>query len=472
MKQAIKDEELKIDRENLIGINFNRESRELKFHYKNKNKDESFKLPASPNKVEVYGSLYEVVDGDADILELFNKYPFIYKKILVPSDETLSTYAEENPGLKEFFPIKLNLRNCILAGSIALDSLPVLSIFRSVIVGEVAAIEKIFTSGVTFTESIVAKDFIFSNVEFKKEAFFNKTTFLSKFDFQDTIFFDRAVFFGSYFKNNTRFFNSRFLKSCNFRKCTFNQIDTTMSDFKERLDFKHALFRGHFKLSGNIKNIFLGDIFFTEEFRFEIDSCIIESIDFSTEENDLFRKKETFMRTNEKRGLINIDIKNAYNRETFLQLKRLAVRQNDAVSAVIFHKKESDKYLVLLKERQNNFKEKSYNILKKEWRDNFEDKLILYIEKKVSYFGTSFHRVILWQVAFNIVCFFLYIIFSKSCTSCDNPCYWTDYNLFAQLMIPIKLSGNFDIWNLLQLIGNSFFTYELVKSFRKFSRKF
>jgi hypothetical protein len=91
----------------------------------------------------------------------------------------------------------------------------------------------------------------------------------------------------------------------------------------------------------------------------------------------------------------------------------------------------------------------------KSW-NNFSDRFILEFEKIFSDFGTNIKKSIFYFIFFNLFIFVSYGI-----------CY--DYS-FDKLIIPFK-ADIFTFFHFLTLIINPFLIYEIIKSFRKYSRK-
>ena len=160
---------------------------------------------------------------------------------------------------------------------------------------------------------------------------------------------------------------------------------------------------------------------------------------------------------------MNVSVeKNCKDRETLSVLKKGFIATNNNITALEFHKKEHERHY-----KDLNF------------YDNFQDKILLFIEKWISHFGTDPLRPVFWFLLVNLLALFYYKGFGNI-FQIDNI--KENLNFLPDLMSPTKLLdlnstdnmklNGFEFFNFLRWIVNSFLLYEMIKSFRKFSKKF
>jgi uncharacterized protein YjbI with pentapeptide repeats len=167
-----------------------------------------------------------------------------------------------------------------------------------------------FTKLANFEGSTFTKKAVFAGSGFTKKANFFGATFIKEAYFLDSTFKEEAYFSYSTFTKKAYFSNSTFTKKAYFFKSTF----------KEKISFEFSRF-GDILFLNNINNEKK-----EEKFSLNMKSAVLDRIDLS-----------------------DTVIDNAENRETFLVLKNIAIKQNDRVSALDFHKKEMNKYFADLK---------------------------------------------------------------------------------------------------------------------------
>lgn len=275
-----------------------------------------------------------------------------------------------------------------------------------------------FGGSTTFT-----KEADFSNSKFNKVAYFSGLTFKGKTDFSNSIFNEKIIFSNSIFKKLVNFSDSIFKKEACFLKSTFNEkINFFNATFNKKTDFSESTFKKEADFELSKINFLLFDNIKGDGI-FNLQKSQIDKISYS-----------------------GTNIKKVKNRETFLVLKNLALKQNDQISALDFHKKEYEKH----------FEELSF-------KNNFSDKFILYFEKMISGFGTSISKSITSFIIFNLTIIALYILLYNN-FSCLKL---TD---FVELVISLK-ADNFTYFHVITLIINPILIYEIIKSFRKYSRR-
>ena len=186
----------------------------------------------------------------------------------------------------------------------------------------------------------------------------------------------------------------------------------------------------------------------------------------------------------------NHNITKVADRNTWLTLKQAAIKQNDHISALEFHKKEMEQYKQDLKKSSENSKK---NRILKLFNGA---RLILLFEQWASDFGTNALRSVLWIILITLffeasLFWYLYINYDAQQFNIS----WASFiNSYLYSLNPIKhindiLSPYMTSKTPSDLINNSFgialfgvanfiknivvgvLIYETIKSFRRFSRK-
>ena len=280
----------------------------------------------------------------------------------------------------------------------------------------------------------------FSETVFRKNANFSKSSFDGIIDFSSATFIKNADFEMAEFTYSVKFNNALFSCSTSFLGGTFKgEAFFIKALFINEVNFIEVIFTKTIYLDCIQKCIF--------DFNFaKIDRLVIASKDIIT--------------INLKSTTVNkIDYGNtkfsADNRETFLTLKYVALKQHDQIKALEFHTQEY----------QSHYEKLNWNNA---------DKWILGFENSISYFATNVGRAIGWLV-FLIVFFYFFIFMLLG---------GGDANMhdFVRFTAPISydlttIFGNkitvgffvgllFILYKILQFV----MIYEVVKSFRKFSR--
>ena len=273
----------------------------------------------------------------------------------------------------------------------------------------------------TFFKEQFDRPVTLSGAIFIKNASFMQVIFKDNINFSNVFFGCIADFCLSEFQGTANFRNSKFQDTANFKGTIFKDI----ANFKETI-FKELL---------NISNLT-----FNEGAKLNLMNTQVDSIDFTESK---------------------IEVDNAENRETFLVLKNIASRQNDNISALDFHTKEYEKYY------------KSIDWLSKD----LGNKGILFFEKWVSHFGTKVWKGIVAFILFDLIFylwedFFCYVLGDTYLYLLEYLSFTRFLDSFIQSIHPVVSKGDIGIVDFFQLIINSFIVYEIIKSFRKFSRKF
>lgn len=277
----------------------------------------------------------------------------------------------------------------------------------------------IFISEINFSK--ISKDISFTNC-----------CFLKKISFVNLTIKHLVTFPGSVFNGELSFNTVTAEKEVTCMGSQFNaEVNILLSTFQEIIIFSDSTFSSKLNIGyTEINNFDLLSIDFKEGSVLDFKNVKINFLSYSGE--SLFEVK-------------------VENRKTFLVLKQLALKQSDHISALRFHKKEYEEYLKELKaEKKRSF-----------------DYWILLFEKNISEFGTSVGKAMAYLIGVNIFIFMIYHCFNPEHEGGSS--FLDHFNHFAVFVTPFH--GEFGILNLIMLIINSVLLYEVIKSFRKYSRR-
>lgn len=163
-----------------------------------------------------------------------------------------------------------------------------------------------FTEKAYFSEAEFTKEACFSNAIFTKQAHFLGAIFTKEAYFYDAKFTKEAYFDDAQFNDSVYFMEAQFLRCTSFEFARINSflIFDEINNEKNELDFSN--------------------------FKLDLTSTIARNITYS------------------KHNITNVE-----NRNTWLTLKQAAIKQNDNISALEFHKKEMLQYKEDLKKSAN-----------------------------------------------------------------------------------------------------------------------
>ncbi len=335
--------------------------------------------------------------------------------------------------------------------------------------------ETCFTKDANFEAAHFEKNIDFSETEFKKSANFKEVYFKGQTDFSEieiteqanftkSIFFNKVWFPLANFFNNTNFTNSKFKEDVKFNSSMFQdqadfkeaefeqRADFTETNFAKKLDFTEAHFRGNTCfLFSKINHLRFHKINAGEQadtkFILDLMSAEIEYMDYVQ---------------------ANIGQNNIANTETALLLKHIASEQHDQRTASKFHKYEMYKYYEDLKGNKTATTE-----------HRVQDLVIVSFERWVSNFGTNPWRAILCLLAVNIILVFVgnlggHVFHISNFKVAMSMFKWKLLEELVQFIFIYFLHERFDSLSLvhyLAFIINPILLYEIIKSFRKYSRK-
>jgi hypothetical protein len=263
-----------------------------------------------------------------------------------------------------------------------------------------------------------------------------------------------ATFCGAIFNNGVSFLDSKFDTPNNY-KVSFDRAQFTKSagfvnvEFNKKTSFKHAAFN---------KDVDFNGTKFSDEVSF-VGTVFNDIVDFTSA---IFNNVLNFSGVKN----IDIDLKHAIidrieygnvefksdNRETFLTLKNAALKQHDQIKALEFHTQEY----------QTHFK----NL---EWaKEDRGNKFILGFEYLVSNFGTNVWRSLVSLLVLTAV---FYLVINRCNLDTESLVKFilpTSYDIDTVFSFGVEWWGRwlFLLYKILQFV----MIYEVVKSFRKFSR--
>jgi uncharacterized protein YjbI with pentapeptide repeats len=318
----------------------------------------------------------------------------------------------------------------------------------------------------------------FEKCNFKYPTYFNNSTFFNNIDFNETIFENKALFQKCEFYGTTSFHNTKFLKLADFYQATFHQLQIFYkTDFNKNvvfsrvnfmknicfhyvsvesnLIFRHANFVKGLDLSLTIIN---GQINF-----FNAKLKKFESVSDPKDDKIGAEKYDEYI----SKGIITHKNK----RETFRVIKNELISQNNVIDSLTYKSLE----VSALEEELKNNKD-----------SEFWDKVILFFSKYSNLFGESWSRALVFIL---VIGSFFYMF---SLLGIENyPYTWgvgntwdaLDFYLgnFFEFLNPThkmdyigkeyQLNAFFKLFNFVGRIFVSFGIYQLIVSFRKFSKK-
>jgi len=243
------------------------------------------------------------------------------------------------------------------------------------------------------------KETSFNLATFNKNVTFNGAEFSGEVEFLDTIFNDGVDFRGQRVRtasNNKSFTGDLCINMNNHQNAIFHQLDNFM---KHSYSFAMTIFH---KITNSAKLVILliiptyakvsTDILYLPKFSKKVDftgAIFNNLLNFSGVENINLDLKHTII---DRMEYDNTKF-SSDNRETFLTLKNVALKQNDQIKALEFHTQEYQIHLKALRENKTN--------------KNLSDRFVLTFESWVSAFGTN---VILSIMSFVGVVILFYVL--------------------------------------------------------------
>ena len=334
--------------------------------------------------------------------------------------------------------------------------------------GEIYFDRASFGEEANFSKANFGREVFFRGAMFAKESHFFLATFNKYSDFHQAKFGDKAHFSHVTFEEETRFREVRFIKKADFRHAVFKkEADFIKAIFEERASFLVARIDLFIFRAVNEKVP-------QAEFKLDLTYARIEDMDY---------KKST------------LDTKYLKNRETCVILKKSAAKQHDQVAALNFYKSEMHKYYNELwgkgehkqsDEQADKQPDKNTERNNGKRKNRVIDKWIVWFEKHVSDFGTNPIQAAGWLLGANFLLACIHILighqFSQFLSVFYFPSLYEYFVLVKQLGIEIgnllffyfrhSEIDNIYFTHYLAFIINAVLVYEIVKSARKFSRRF
>ncbi len=377
-----------------------------------------------------------------------------------------------------------------------------------------------------FSRAIFIKEADFINTTFSIKANFSRATFTKETDFFGATFSAKVNFWRVTFAKEVYFSDATFIAEANFSRATFTaEANFSRATFTAaarfslatftgaKANFHFATFEGRAGFVGIIcaagKGKRLATLDFTDaSFYKECKLQFRERTDEKRDKNGRIIGPAEKMRHTLDLNLTNMYVQSGHfhfntllietvkestgsPRETYTRLKDALIARHDTVSVLEMHKKEYDTYYASVRWHR-------YIPLPKSLQD-VGTFFVLDFEKTVSYFGTSIFRSLsAWVVVWGVLGFCMVAIYYNGTVPMDLVAIervwqhiWNDNSETARKIVsyafqPISLFLNNDFlvqgrdvpWRILEVLN--FFktillaaiTYEVIKSFRKYSRRF
>lgn len=233
---------------------------------------------------------------------------------------------------------------------------------------------------------------------FIQEVSFLNATFIGKIDFSNVTFYGNAKFDGTNFKNTVTFHNSIFANQTNFKDAIFeNEAIFDEAIFEKKVSFWGAKFKNKIHFDSTVSK---------DTFNFTKVSFNFITLKNTNIDNGSFLEITGLDKTG-KETIINKD--NFANKESARLIKAHFEKQGNITEANKYFVIEQEKYISDL--RNGNFKNEDKRITKL---------IPLWLNKVVSNFGTDWIRASLFLLLFGIVSYsFLNLLKFKSNVSFD-----------------------------------------------------
>ncbi|MGQ4004734.1 pentapeptide repeat-containing protein [Francisellaceae bacterium CB52] len=359
----------------------------------------------------------------------------------------------------------------------------------------------IFTCEADFTNDNFKNKANFGNTIFEKKARFLGCIFMKDVDFNCATFNLDVYFFGAKFWGKTNFLGAKFKEIVSFssddgrhKSCFEGDVDFSWATFEKPICFSNCIFEKSvnfsnvtFEANVNFLNVsFERDALFRNadiKSKFLISGINNKDKKYESFNLDLTAVSPSYIDYN------NINVSKVTDRKTWLVLKQAAIKQNDHISALEFHKKEMLQYTDDLKksanknikdikesaktqslDNQSNNGEDKDNKIVKDKKENFISKifkfigspfcfiylfiedlifgiskckgarLILLFEKHASDFGTNAFKSIYW--IFILIIVFGFIIFMILSLAIADVKWEYFFNFCLHSLLPTNFASN------------------------------
>ncbi|MGQ4006515.1 pentapeptide repeat-containing protein [Francisellaceae bacterium CB300] len=295
----------------------------------------------------------------------------------------------------------------------------------------------IFVSPIDFSLQILKEQVSFENCIFLEELFFNKTLF------NKIVTFERCIF-----KKPMNFYQTNFMGTVSFTGAVFKEPVI----FQYVKLYKNMILRETtFEKSLNLAYMTFMESGFLEPYKVDI-KPFKAGTDIDYDKGRSWSDEECL----DTRNVIS----NEDAQETYRILKKESIKQSDTINAIDMYKNECEYHYQSLK-----------------WdRKDFFNKLILCFERSVSSYGTSAGMAISIFLLFNIIIFTFCLDYLMLFDNYVLKGVSTVADDFFKTLIPTISYSKNSIYSyawlkVLHFVVNASLIYEIIKSFRKYSRK-
>lgn len=312
----------------------------------------------------------------------------------------------------------------------------------------------------------------FRDTKFQKEAQFSGVIFIHGTHFLNAVFRGDAQFGLSVFYQDVDFINTKFYGVTRFLKSTFyNNASFDISLFHNNPNFSESYFEKKVSFANIIINEKVTELNFEASnigfFIFALNQDVQSIPVLLLRDANITRMSYNTMLNAQEFGKIKIQ-----DWQSWLALKNASINNNDNISALNFHTKEKNLY---------------YKDLG--WENDFINKTILFFEKHTSSYGTNWAQALIWLLCivlvYTILDYFVLLETSKTNIFWGQDIFsiplnmdtsfirefFLNFNIFDLFRSPVTYSTVHFIAELFKNIIVSILLYEIIKSFRKFSRR-
>ncbi len=487
----------------------------LSFEYKEINFNKKFEIKSATKEtynldyVEFEGDKYPIVSADNTIKDKLSRSDYDFSRHIFLEEVSFQSviFTKQANFSGATFTEKANFRSATFKeeANFLLATFTEQAYFSSATFTEKADfLNATFTKEANFLFATFTEQADFSNATFTEQANFSFATFTEQANFSDATFKEKANFISATFKEKANFSFATFTEQANFEYATFTeQANFRSATFTEKADFRYVTFeeKANFEYVTFEKEVSFNFEELNEvELNFEnslfCDNVVFFLNTFSTDKTKLNLNLISIVILNENKFNFNDNFVKALSnsegsqRETYRIFKNTMINRHSNIYALDMHKKEYSKYL---------------SEINKKWSTEY---IILYFEKKVSEFGTNVLKSIFyWIVTLYLFAALITIVgiglkpdikhsISNYEIKLENESMnilvenksTDDLNkkiiMYATQPISIFSDNSFlreyDVVIMLILLCLNFsktiflgaLTYEIIKSFRKYSRKF
>ncbi len=346
--------------------------------------------------------------------------------------------------------------------------------------------DSIFLSDIKFSIKVVQDNLDFVNCVFNWNVIFERNTYNAGVNFQAATFEKSAIFSDSIFRSNCNFWECKFIWLADFSDSSFEGLTNfTNSIFKNEWKFWRSNFRWEV-LFINARfecTAYFGNTNFRNKISFILayfqrlayfDSSLFEEI---PDIRFQFCKMINLDWVNFGKGVnfLGSNIEMPSNHETARVIKYEFQKLENQFETLSWHAKEMKAYHNWLRVNRDIFSNKNHYWFKRDKNLELNDEFILFFNWITNNHWLSWIRPIFWILIINLS-FNLYLEFNYS-----NISFWPIFILTLNPVKSLKELGIDWFWNITNTIEAISFIknvlialllYQLIMSFRKFSKKF